>query len=144
MSCETAATISATLPLTSASHYYACYLLLLCSLSLLPLTAASICVRVPQYCINVQGVPKKTSLLNFLVNPNFGQIWAFWANLGNSGQFWAFSAILGILGKSGHYGQFWANLGILGILGKSGPSGQFKVFWANLGKSGHSGQTWAF
>ena len=64
---------------------------------------------------HLQGVPKKTSLLNFLFNTNSGQIWAFWANLG-------------ILGKSGHFGQIWH-------------SGQF---WAILGKSGHFGQIWAF
>ena len=92
----------------------------------------------------VQGVPKKTSLLNFLVNTNSGQIWAFWANLGNSGQFWAFWANLG---KSGHSGQIWAFWAILGILGNSGHFGQFWAFWAILGilgNSGHFGQIWAF
>ena len=53
---------------------------------------------------------------------NFGQIWEFWAILGN----------LSILGQFGHFGQIWANLGILGnsgLSGKFGRSGQIWAFW---------------
>ena len=33
--------------------------------------------QLPHTLYVIQGVPKKTSLLNFLVNTNSGQIWAF-------------------------------------------------------------------